>query len=75
MEQVPAGVLESLTKYIKLLREHAYFDYTSVLLSAVGLLEDVTDAPALRVLHDHVRDLRFVVVDEYQDVNPIQEAW
>lgn len=38
--------------------------YTSILLSAVGLLEDASDAPALRLLHEHVRDLRFVVVDE-----------
>lgn len=27
-EAVPAGVLESLTKYSLLLRDHAYFDYT-----------------------------------------------
>ena len=73
VELLPAGVIESLTKYTHLLREHAYFDYTSILLSAVGLLEDDGDTPALRLLHEHARDLRFVVVDEYQDVNPIQE--
>jgi DNA helicase-2/ATP-dependent DNA helicase PcrA len=73
LERVPHGVLESATKYQSLLHQHAYFDYTEILQAAVGILEDDDASPEASMLHRHVRDLRFVVVDEYQDVNPIQE--
>ncbi len=74
-EQVPDGVLESYRKYAGLLAEHAYFDYTQMIQTAVGLLEsDPEEGPAERAVLDHVRhDIKYVVVDEYQDVNPLQE--
>ena len=74
-EQVPDGVLESYRKYTHLLREHAYFDYTEMVNLAVGLLEsDASDGTAEKLVLDHIHDdIRYVVVDEYQDVNPLQE--
>ncbi len=74
-EQVPDGVLECYRKYATLLNEHAYFDYTQMILTAVGLLEaEPDDGPAEKVVLDHIRsDIKYVVVDEYQDVNPLQE--
>ncbi|MGI8536905.1 MAG: ATP-dependent helicase, partial [Mycobacteriales bacterium] len=68
-------VLEAYRKYQHLLHEHAFFDYTAMISLAVGLLEsDPGDGPAERTVLDHVRDdVRYVVVDEYQDVNPLQE--
>ncbi len=75
VETVPEGVLDAYCKYEHLLHEHAYFDYTEMINLAVGLLEsDPDDGPAERLVLDHVRDdIRYVVVDEYQDVNPLQE--
>ena len=57
-----------LAKYEALLERHHYFDYTSILSRTVELLE--TDS----AFADRVgKRLRFVTVDEYQDVNPVQE--
>ncbi|MDO8144521.1 ATP-dependent DNA helicase [Isoptericola sp. 178] len=71
---VPDKVLESQFLYKSLLAQHAYFDYTSMLEVAVELLEVDQDDEQAAALLAHVRDtVRFVVVDEYQDVNPLQE--
>lgn len=74
---VPDGVWQSFGSYLGLLRDRSYFDYTSMILLAVELLEgaesDADDALAA-AMTAHIRDeIRFVVVDEYQDVNPLQE--
>lgn len=70
---VDSRVLDSLRAYVKLLRDHAYFDYTQIVLAAVGCLEETSD-PRLEPIHRHIADdVKFVVVDEYQDVNPVQE--
>ncbi len=74
---VPSAVFDSFTAYLRLLRERAYFDYTSMILLAVEMLEDIdgiTDDRLAAALLGHVRDdMKYLVVDEYQDVNPLQE--
>lgn len=75
IDSVPAGVLGSFDKYTTLLSEHAMFDYTQMIFSAVQYLEGdpYEDDDNVRV-QDHVKnDIKYVVVDEYQDVNPLQE--
>lgn len=75
LEKVPAGVIESFEKYMTLLRQNSHFDYTQIIRSAVDYLEGdpFEDDDFVRV-QDHIRnDIRYVVVDEYQDVNPLQE--
>ena len=74
LDLVPEPLFDALASYKQLLHRHRYFDYAEILDAAVLLLEsddgDQTAAPLLA----HVRDnVRYVVVDEYQDVNPIQE--
>lgn len=74
-DRVPTGVRASFVKYVALLLENALFDYTQIIRSAVDYLEGdpYEDEDFVRV-QDHIRDdIRFVVVDEYQDVNPLQE--
>jgi DNA helicase-2/ATP-dependent DNA helicase PcrA len=69
---VPAGVLKAHWDYMQLLYGHAYFDFTELINLAVQYLEgdDEPENPVQR----HIReDIRYVVVDEYQDVNPLQE--
>jgi DNA helicase-2/ATP-dependent DNA helicase PcrA len=63
------SVVAGLESYRALLEQRGYFDYSAILESAVDVLtnnEDVRKRMADRVRH--------VIVDEYQDVNPIQEA-
>ncbi|GAA1117243.1 hypothetical protein GCM10009642_63990 [Nocardiopsis metallicus] len=73
--QVPEGVAASFHSYMKLLYNHASFDYTEMIHLAVQFLEaDPDEDENAAVVQKHVRDdIRYVVVDEYQDVNPLQE--
>lgn len=75
LDEVPDGVLESFEKYMALLNEHAMFDYTQMIASAVEYLEGdpYEDDDYARVQEHIEKDIRYVVVDEYQDVNPLQE--
>ncbi len=75
---VPEGVSDSLQSYVELLTRRKYFDYTAMIASAVAFLESDPDDDDLtipeRELLRHIRaDIKYVVVDEYQDVNPLQE--
>lgn len=63
------SVAEHLGDYEKLLRNKGYLDYSGILTGAVQELrrnEDLCRRLGQRIRH--------VIVDEYQDVNPIQEA-
>ena len=63
------SVSQQLPAYEKLLHEKGYLDYSAILKEAVQALRTLTDLRerlAARVKH--------VIVDEYQDLNPIQEA-
>ncbi len=62
------SVAEGLVSYRELLNEKSYFDYSSLLEEAVSVVEG--DPEVRRRLAARVRH---VIVDEYQDVNPIQE--
>ena len=75
---VPDGVADSLHSYVDLLARRKYFDYTAMIATAVAFLESDPDDPDLTTaeleLLRHIReDIKYVVVDEYQDVNPLQE--
>lgn len=62
---IPAG----MASYCALLEERSYFDYSAILSEAVDALH--TDQ-GLR--HRLAARIKHVIVDEYQDVNPVQEA-
>ena len=72
---VPDGVWESFTAFMKLLYDHAEFDFTEMINLVVQYLEaDPSQDDDARTVHAHIRDdIRYVVVDEYQDVNALQE--
>jgi ATP-dependent DNA helicase UvrD/PcrA len=63
------SVAAGLEAYRSLLEQTRYFDYTAIMEAAVEVLnceDDIRKRLAERIKH--------VIVDEYQDVNPIQEA-
>lgn len=73
-DTVAAGALDDcsisngMDAYRQLLVEHGYFDYSSILEAAVDEIErneQVQQALGSRIRH--------LIVDEYQDVNPVQE--
>lgn len=68
-------VLESLDSYLTLLVDKAAFDFTEMINLAVAFLElDPAEDEGAQAIQEHVRnDIRYVVVDEYQDVNALQE--
>ncbi len=62
-------VLVALEKYEELLDNRAYLDYTKIMTDAVAALVEDKD------LRTKIRErVKYLVVDEYQDVNPLQEA-
>jgi len=63
------SVTEKLGLYENLLRDKGYLDYSGILKETVAALEHNT---ALR--GRLMARIRHVIVDEYQDVNPVQEA-
>ena len=66
---IPVGVREAAAKYRELLDEKKYLDYSGMLSRAVSELKS---NPKLR---EKIKtSVKYLVVDEYQDVNPLQEA-
>ncbi len=76
LDLVPDEVIDSRNSYLQMIAKRNYFDYTTMVATAVEFLEseeDDPDRPTQAVLR-HVRErVKYVVVDEYQDVNPLQE--
>ncbi|GAA0917301.1 ATP-dependent DNA helicase [Streptomyces thermoalcalitolerans] len=76
LEGLRPDVADGLRKYMQLLSERAYFDYTAILHKAAGLLNGDNDKGDESVLdlQRYVKEtVKYVVVDEYQDTNPVQE--
>ncbi|MCW8087652.1 ATP-dependent helicase [Sabulicella glaciei] len=63
-----ASVAEGLDAYCAMLHEKGYLDYSAILQEAARAL--ASDAGLRERLAER---LRVVIVDEYQDVNPVQE--
>ncbi len=63
------SVVKGLDAYRVVLEENNYFDYSAIMEAAVEVL--TTDVSLRKRLADRIQH---VIVDEYQDVNPIQEA-
>lgn len=61
-------VVGQLPSYEQLLQDRGYLDYSSILKEAVDELRRNNQ------LRTRAARIRHVIVDEYQDVNPVQEA-
>lgn len=62
------NVCGALEKYDKLLEDKAYFDYTKMMKDAVDVINSDKDLQG-----KIANNIKYVVVDEYQDINPLQE--
>src|SRR5207245_11546821 len=63
------AVLGALEKFEELLDKRAYLDYTKIMSEAVAALLDDPDRRAMMA-----ERVRYLIVDEYQDVNPLHEV-
>jgi len=64
------NMLDLYAAYQQQLKQHERMDFSDLILNVVVLLRDHADiAIALKTRFDHV------LVDEYQDTNPVQHAW
>lgn len=63
------NALASLGKYWDLLDDKRYLDYTEIMVRAIAALRD--DANLQKEIAEQVK---YLIVDEYQDINPLQEA-
>ena len=64
-----ASIVTGLRSYRQLLRDKRYLDYSSIMEEAVKAISvdaDLREQLGKRIKH--------IIVDEYQDVNPVQEA-
>lgn len=68
-EDVPANLFEALNKYESVLKKHCYFDFTMIMSDTVHCLHSDENFRS-----KIIRDIGYLIVDEYQDVNPVQES-
>lgn len=64
----PSNILEAQRKYEKTLIDKRYFDFSMIMQKALECLEDDTN-----LTKSIKENLKYLIVDEYQDVNPLQE--
>jgi DNA helicase-2/ATP-dependent DNA helicase PcrA len=67
-EEIPQDIAKSLASYEQTLMDAAYFDFTMIMTKAFHHLKD--DAAFRNKIGSA---LKYLIVDEYQDVNPVQE--
>jgi DNA helicase-2/ATP-dependent DNA helicase PcrA len=64
----PQEILDALEKYERTLLSHCYLDFTMIMTKVVEFME--SDERFRNKLKAHIG---YLIVDEYQDVNPVQE--
>jgi DNA helicase-2/ATP-dependent DNA helicase PcrA len=65
---VPQELFDALEAYETVLRKHCYLDFTMIMTRAIHYLKN---DPIFR--QKISKNIGYLIVDEYQDVNPIQE--
>ncbi len=67
-KRVPEAAREAYDKYQDLREQHKFLDYTMMIAEAVAELKQNP------IVREYVSSqVRYLVVDEYQDINPLQE--
>lgn len=65
---LPENIKSALEKYESTLKKNCYFDFTMIMDEAVKRFDEK------RELYKKIKeDLKYLIVDEYQDINPIQD--
>lgn len=65
---LPSHISAAKEKYESFLKNNCYFDFTMIMTETIAKLDQQKD------LYNKIKkDLKYLIVDEYQDINPIQE--
>jgi DNA helicase II / ATP-dependent DNA helicase PcrA len=67
-ETLPGEWLNALKRFEDCLYAHSYFDFTTIMTEAIRNLKE--NAGFREIIF---KQLKYLIVDEYQDVNPVQE--
>ena len=70
---IPPALRDALNRYTALLDEHRYLDYSRLMLDALTSMRE-RGSEGRRLQASIAGRLKYLIVDEYQDVNPLQEA-
>lgn len=73
-EALPGGLKAALDSYDDLLDRHRYLDYSRIMVEALAALHDPEDPNRVRLQETLRSQVKYLIVDEYQDVNPLQEG-
>jgi len=71
---LPEGLKTGYDRYDDLLDEHRYLDYSRIMVEAIAALHDKDDPNRIRLQETLGSLVKYLIVDEYQDVNPLQES-
>ena len=71
---VPDGLKAGYDRYVDLLDQHGYLDYSRIMVEAIAALYDTQEPARIRLQETLATELKCLIVDEYQDVNPLQES-
>jgi ATP-dependent DNA helicase UvrD/PcrA len=71
---LPDGLKAALDSYDRLLDQHRYLDYSRIMVEALAALHDRDEPSRLRLQETLRSRVKYLIVDEYQDVNPLQEG-
>jgi DNA helicase-2/ATP-dependent DNA helicase PcrA len=73
-DRIPAILWQALEDYESLLDVHRFLDYSRIMVEAVAALYDESEPDRIGLQEKIAQRFKYIIVDEYQDVNPIQEA-
>ena len=66
--KLPDNIKSALEKYESTLKKNCYFDFTMIMDEAVKRFDEKKE------LYNKIKDdLKYLIIDEYQDINPIQD--
>lgn len=65
---LPEEWADAIESYESTLRKHSFFDFTAIMSEAINHLQTNKDFQ-----NAVLGNLKYLIIDEYQDVNPIQE--
>ena len=71
---IPPSLKIGLDCYTDLLDQHRYLDYSRIMVDAVAALFDNSSYSTSNLQKALGDRIKYLFVDEYQDVNPLQEA-